>query len=58
MQYSGHILIKAFNNCYKPTLGLRYLFPSEDIEYLVWLGFQLVIVIVTGLFLACKARVD
>ena len=30
----------------------------QDAECLVWLGFQLVIFIVTGLFLACKARVD
>ena len=52
------ILIKAFNNFYKPTLGLRYIYMFQDVECLVWLGFQLVIFIVTGLFLACKERAD
>ena len=48
----------AFNNVYKPTLGLIYIYMFQDAECLLWLAFQLVIFIVTGLFLARKARVD
>ena len=32
--YNIHdILIKAFNNFYKPTLGLRYIYMFQDAEY-------------------------
>ena len=27
------ILIKTFNNFYKPTLGLRYIYMFQDAEY-------------------------